>query len=115
MPSTDRPLSFISWNSEQFLKNKLDYFIDNNTFAFYMFIKHYPEPKDDMTGKEEKLHYHVYFEPFKRIDTNSMIREFEEIEEKGVNLIMHIYILFMINLIYFRRVKIVSIITSIVI
>lgn len=85
MPSTDRPLSFISWNSENFLKNKLDYFIDNNTFAFYMFIKHYPEPKDDMTGKEEKLHYHVYFEPFKRIDTNVMIREFEEIEEKGIN------------------------------
>lgn len=83
--ATSKPQSFISWNSFDFLKYKLDKLIDNGDITFYMFIHHYPEPKDENGFKERKDHFHVYFEPADKIDVRGLYKYFSEIEEKGIN------------------------------
>lgn len=55
---TSKPISTISFNSDEFLKDKLDVLIDNHIIEFYAMIKHKPE--DDEAGR--KYHYHVYIE-----------------------------------------------------
>lgn len=54
---TSRPFSTISYNSENFLKVKLNELIKQRILDFWVFIDHAPEED------EKKAHKHVYFIP----------------------------------------------------
>lgn len=58
---TSRPQSTISYNTEPFLKSILDDLVEKHVIQFYMYIFHYGEEGD-------KDHFHVFFQPNKRID-----------------------------------------------
>ena len=40
---TSKPISTISYNSEEYLKSKLDYLVKNNTVEFWFYVKHLGE------------------------------------------------------------------------
>ena len=72
---TARPFSTISYNSESFLKSKLNELIANGILDFWAFIDHAPEED------EEKAHKHVYFIPSTIIHTDLIknhLREFDK-------------------------------------
>lgn len=54
---TSRPFSTISYNSEKFLKVKLDELVKNRVLDFWVFIEHAPEED------EKKAHKHLYILP----------------------------------------------------
>lgn len=74
MARKSKPISFISWNTDDFLKNKCDSLVDNNTVVFYMFIKHFAE--DD----ETRDHKHLFVIPNGTIDTDSFRDLFDEFD-----------------------------------
>ena len=63
MMRTYKPISTVSFNSEEFLKVKLDLLVSEQVILRYAFIKHF--------GEEGKDHFHVYVEPNGVIDTDS--------------------------------------------
>lgn len=63
---TSKPFSTISYNSESFLKSKLDELIANGILDFWAFIEHAPEED------EAKAHKHVYFIPSSIIETGAI-------------------------------------------
>lgn len=73
---TNKPFSTISYNSIGFLTNKLDLFVDDGYIVFYALYPHKGE--DDESGKKD--HIHVYIEPNKRIDTQALFTELEEVD-----------------------------------
>ncbi len=74
--NTSKPISTISFNTENFLYSKLNELVDNRTLSFYAYIKHYGEPNE--SNDTRKDHYHIYAEPNKRIDTSALKAEFIE-------------------------------------
>ncbi len=72
MARKSRPISYISWNTDEFLKNKLDELIDRNKIVFYMFMNHKRE--DD----ESKDHKHLFVIPNGVIDTDEFRDLFTE-------------------------------------
>lgn len=73
---TTKPVSTISFNSKEYLKQKLDELVKGKRISFYAFITHKPE--DDEGGKKE--HHHVYFEPSKMIQTDDVKEELKEFD-----------------------------------
>lgn len=74
---TDQPISTISYNTEEFLKAKLEEWYDAHIIQAYMYIKHIGEGGD-------KDHIHLRIEPNKRIDKMELeaeLREYIEGEE----------------------------------
>lgn len=69
---TSKPCSTISYNTDDFLKRKLDDLIRRGFLDFYAFIEH--EPEED----EEKKHKHLYLFPSKLVDTNQIREELKE-------------------------------------
>ena len=65
---TSCPISTISYNTKDFLTNQLNQL----NIEFWCAISHFPE-KD-----ESKKHYHVYIEPAKQMDTDSIRKALEE-------------------------------------
>lgn len=63
---TTKPISTISFNTEQYLKDRLQDLCRSGHVSFFAFVKHLPE--DDEGGKKE--HFHVYIEPSKLIQTD---------------------------------------------
>ena len=72
--NTRKPVSTVSYNTESFLKGKLDSLYGSGMICNYMAIKHLKE--DD----ELKDHWHVYIEPNKQIDTAKLKTIFEEFD-----------------------------------
>ncbi len=72
MALTAKPISTISYNSEQFLKRKLDAMLDAHIITDYRYIKHEGEGGD-------KDHIHMMMYPNKRIDTAVLREEFNEV------------------------------------
>lgn len=66
---TSKPFSTISYNSESFLKAKLNELVNRGVLDFWSAIYHKPE-EDELKG-----HFHVFFRPAERIKTDS-IKEF---------------------------------------
>ena len=64
---TCKPISTISYNSEEFLKSVLDNLVRTHVIDFYMYIKHIGEI--DLFGEQEKDHIHLFLIPNKRINT----------------------------------------------
>lgn len=65
---TTKPISTISYNTEAFLKLKLEEFRKAGILSFWAFIHHLPE--DDEGGKKD--HLHVYVEPAKMLQTDDL-------------------------------------------
>ena len=64
---TCKPISTISYNSEEFLQSVLDNLVKTHVIDFYMYIKHIGEM--DLFGEQEKDHIHLFLIPNKRINT----------------------------------------------
>ena len=73
---TTKPISTISFNSKDYLKQKLDELVKAKRISFYSFIVHKPE--DDEGGKKE--HIHLYIEPSKMLQTDDLKEEFKEFD-----------------------------------
>ena len=71
--ATQKPISTISYNSEPFLREKLESWLKAHIIQSYMFIKHHGEDGD-------KDHIHVRLEPNKKLDPMDLqesLREYE--------------------------------------
>lgn len=69
--ATQKPISTISYNTEPFLKEKLDDLVNAHIIQSYMYIKHLGEDGD-------KDHIHLRIEPNKRIDQMDLTDKFKE-------------------------------------
>lgn len=71
--ATQKPISTISYNSEKFLKEKLDSWIKAHIIQAYQYICHKGEDGD-------KDHIHLRLEPNKRLDPMTLAEELREYE-----------------------------------
>lgn len=71
---TSKPISTISYNSQEYLIARLEELIQAHTISDYMFINHFAE------ADEKKNHIHLYIEPNKKIDTMSLQEFFNEFD-----------------------------------
>lgn len=81
---TSKPISTISYNTEEFLKAKLDYMVRSGEVAFWYYIKHHGE-YDKETNIQDKDHIHVYLEFADRVDTIKLGEMFLEYENGDLN------------------------------
>ena len=81
---TSKPISTISYNSEDFLKAKLDYLTKSGNIAFWYYIKHNGE-YDTETGVQDKDHIHLYVESGDRVDTIKLGEMFVEYPNGDLN------------------------------
>lgn len=70
---TTKPISSISWNSLQYLVDRLEELRKAHLIAFWVLIQHHAE--DD----EKKDHIHFYIEPNRSIDTEELRENFIEL------------------------------------
>ena len=75
--TTIKALSTISYNSEDFLKGKLNELCANGYIDFWYYIKHIGE-YDVASNTADKDHIHVYLEPCRRVDTVDLQAMFVE-------------------------------------
>lgn len=73
--ATQKPISTISYNSEAFLREKLEALYKAHIVQAYMYICHKGEDGD-------KDHIHVFIIPNKRIDPMDLADEFKEFDHK---------------------------------
>lgn len=66
--NTSKAISTISYNSADFLKRRLSEYKNAGILSFWAAIPHLGE--DDEAGKKE--HFHIYAEPSKRLQTDSL-------------------------------------------
>lgn len=71
---TSKPISTISYNSERFLREKLNELIRNHKISDYMFIPHVPEED------EKKEHIHLWIKPNTLVDTMDIQAFFHEFD-----------------------------------
>ena len=72
--ATQKPISTISYNTESFLKEKLEALYNAHIIQAYMYIKHKGEDGD-------KDHIHLRIEPNKRIDPMDLVDDLKEYEK----------------------------------
>ena len=75
---TSNPLSSISYNTESFLKEKLQSWYDNHLIQCFMYIKHKGEDGD-------KDHIHFRIEPNRRLDPMNLLEDLKELRVGTVN------------------------------
>lgn len=73
---TTKPISTISFNTPEYLRQKLAELLKSGRISFWAFICHKPE--DDEGGKKE--HCHVYIEPSKMLQTDDLKAELKEFD-----------------------------------
>lgn len=71
---TSKPFATISYNTEAFLKLKLDELCLAHNIEFATFVKHFAE------ADERKDHIHLYVVPSGQIDTEAFRKVFEELD-----------------------------------
>lgn len=71
---TSKPISTISYNSDDFLQAKIEYWKKIGLIEFGMWIRH--EPEED----EKKSHCHVYLKPAKLIQTMDLEEDSRELD-----------------------------------
>lgn len=69
--ATQRPISTISYNTEAFLKEKLDTWFEAHIIQAYQYIKHKGEDGD-------KDHIHLRIEPNRRLDPMELVDALKE-------------------------------------
>lgn len=70
---TSKPISTISYNSPEFLRNKIEEWKSKGLIEYGMWIKHMPDEDN------KKIHYHVFLKPAKLIQTMDLESESREI------------------------------------
>lgn len=73
---TSKPFSTISYNSDNFLNQRLKELVARRQIDFFAWVHHYPE--DD----EKKEHKHLYIVPNGRVDTDQVLDYLLEIDLK---------------------------------
>lgn len=73
---TTKPISTISFNTPEYLRQKLTELQRSGRISFWAYIRHNPE--DDEGGKKE--HCHVYIEPSKMLQTDDVKSELKEFD-----------------------------------
>jgi hypothetical protein len=71
---TSKPFSLISYNTKEFLIEKLNELVEYGLVQFWAFIEHLPEED------EKKAHKHLYIIPQKLIDTQRIEKALQEID-----------------------------------
>ena len=71
---TSKPFSMISYNTHDFLRDKLNELVEGGLVQFWAFIEHLPEED------EKKAHKHLYIIPQKLIDTQRIEKALQEID-----------------------------------
>lgn len=71
---TSKPISTISYNSEAFLEQKIEYWKRQGIIEYGMWIKHDPE------ADEKKAHYHVFLRPARMVQTMDLELDSQEID-----------------------------------
>lgn len=71
---TTKPIATISFNTAAYLRLKLNELTSAGIISFWAFVEHQPE--DDEGGR--KVHYHVYVEPSKMLQTDDLRSELVE-------------------------------------
>ena len=71
---TSKPFSMISYNTKEFLIEKLNELVEGGLVQFWAFIEHLPEED------EKKAHKHLYIIPQKLIDTQRIEKALQEID-----------------------------------
>ena len=71
---TSKPFSMISYNTKEFLIEKLNELVQGGLIQFWAFIHHLPEED------EKKAHKHLYIIPQKLIDTQRIEKALQEID-----------------------------------
>ena len=71
---TSKPISTISYNSQEFLVSKLDELVRNHKISDYMFINHFAEED------EKKNHIHLWIKPNTLLDTMKIQEFFRELD-----------------------------------
>lgn len=74
---TSKPISTISYNTENFLVSKLNELVDNGILDFWVFIEHAPEVD------EKKEHKHLYLMPSTIIQTDYVKKCLQETDLKN--------------------------------
>lgn len=74
---TSKPISTISYNSHDFLRQKIEYWKSIGIIEYAMWIRH--EPEED----EKKAHYHVYLRPAMLIQTMHLEEDSCEIDPQN--------------------------------
>ena len=77
--ATLKPISTISYNTEAFLKEKLDSWLDAHIIMSYQYICHKGET-DDLKIDDKKDHIHLRIEPNKKLDPMDLMDELREFE-----------------------------------
>jgi hypothetical protein len=88
MSLTQKPISTISYNTENFLDRKLEELYEAHIIDYALYIKHKGENDiDDFTGeaKRDKDHWHIYMHTSKRIDLSLIKEEFNERDIENFN------------------------------
>lgn len=75
---TTKPFATISYNTDEFLKSKLDELFNKGIIEFYSFVYHYAEGEVENGVKETKDHIHLFIVPAELIDTIQLKTEFIE-------------------------------------
>ena len=78
---TTKPISTVSFNTDEYLELKLRELQKAKIISFWAFIHHLPE--DDEGGK--KHHCHVYMEPSKMLQTDDVKEHFWEYDPENPN------------------------------
>lgn len=75
--ATSKPISSISYNTEDFLKARLEYLTKNGVISFWSYIHHNGESKleDEAAGKD---HFHLLLIPNKCVDLVQIGHQFVE-------------------------------------
>ena len=71
---TSKPISTISYNTQEFLLHQLDEMIKNHIISDYMYINHFAEED------ERKDHIHLWMKPNKLLDTMDIQKYLLEID-----------------------------------
>lgn len=83
---TSKPISCITYNTNNFLTLKLNELVQTHIIEFYAFINHKGEEEvDSLTGEivQDKDHIHLYIEPNSRIDTMELRTLLSELDDKS--------------------------------
>lgn len=59
---TIKPISTVSWNTEEFLNKTLDKLVKDHVVLFWFYVKHFAE------SDEKKEHIHLYIDYLKFVE-----------------------------------------------
>lgn len=79
---TSKPFSTVSYNTDDFLKSKLNELLNNRKIEYWCYVCHAGELDDN--GEREKEHKHVLIIPNGRIDTMELSQTMLELDPTNI-------------------------------